>query len=215
MLDYHYHLHQFLVNQTNVTDWITAIGAVGAVIIAWRALKQVSHQARQNDLTTEKIAIEELRHFEKFLKDYEKLNILVKEKNKDGQKLLYSEMQDFTLSESAQLKFKNNMANWHSFFSKNEDVQVKATRCANSLEVIAVALEHGTAKLEIIEDVIAPTFCSFVDNFAYVYISHRNDALNLYKNTINLYKKFKPKVRTVSEQTALIQAEVQKILGIN
>jgi hypothetical protein len=216
MLDYHYFFHQFLpIYQTTVTDWITAVGSVGAVFIASLALKQVSHQARQNDLTTEQIAIEELRHFERFLNAYEELNILVREKNTDSQKLSYSEMQDFTLSESSKSEFKSNMANWHSFFSKNEDVQIKATRCANSLEVIAVALEHGTAKLEIIEDVIAPAFCNFVDNFAYVYIRHRNDALNLYKNTINLYKKIKPKVKTISEQTALIQVEVQRILGKN
>jgi hypothetical protein len=195
--------------------WINALSTTAQlylVIIALRALEQIHQQKKQNELTREKIAIEELRHFEEFIILFEELNIIIKAKNTKKVELTFSEMTNFNLTESATPEFKNKIRNWHTFYSENPDVFLKATSCANKLEVIATALEYGTAKLDVIEDSIALTFCTFVENNAYIYVKFRNDALNLFINTIGMYRKLKPKVKSVNEQTEAINAEVKKIL---
>lgn len=202
------------ISNENVTLWLNAISAITQtilVIFANKALGQIQQQQKQNELTRETVAIDVLRDFVKFILNYAELNILIKNKNTKKINLTYSEMIDFNLSESVKSEFKENIANWHKFYNENPDIFSNATSCANNLEVIATALEYGTAKLEVIEDSISSTFCQFVENNAYIYIINRNDALNLYKNTIKLYKKLKPKVRSIAEQVTLIKNEVSKI----
>jgi hypothetical protein len=79
--------------------------------------------------------------------------------------------------------------------------------------VIATSIEWGTAKLEVIENVLSFSFCAIVEHNPYVYIRNRNEGFNLYVNTINLYKKLKPKVLTISEQVEKISREVDAVLG--
>lgn len=180
---------------------------------ALRALWQLKLIQDQNSLTRESKAIDELREFEKFIQEFEKLNKLVKTRNTRNILLKISEMNDFNLTESSNQKYKENMRNWHQFYTNNDDLYELTTSCSNKLEIIATALNKGTAKLDIIMESIAPAFCSFVETYAYVFIRNRNDAITLYKNTINLYNILKPQVKSASEQLKLIVEETNRILA--
>lgn len=192
---------------------LSAIASWFTLWIAWRALDQISQQKEQNLLTRETVAIAELRHFEYFLVEYENLIRLIKSRNPDNIGLCGIEMNEFNLSEAGSDKFKDKISLWHKFYTKHDDIYLSAIRCANSLEVISTALEHGTAKLSVIENAISPALCNFVELNAYVYIRNRNASINLFLNTINLYNKLKHKVGTINSQIDKIESEVKKIFG--
>ena len=199
----------------NIDDVKTTLEIVSPLVLMYsavRALWQLGIMQEQNSLSRETLAISELREFEKLIRDYEDLNSFIKLKNINKIELNICEMEEFSLKELSQDIYKNTLNKWNLFYKDNADAYSKAVSCTNKLEVIATALNRGTAKLEIIEDAIAPTFCMLVEQHAYVYIRNRNKAISLYNNTIALYKRFKPIVKTVKEQIALIELETKQVL---
>lgn len=196
-----------------VKDVLTIIFTSIGLYIAYSALGQVKEQRNANQLNRENLAIQELRHFENFIIKYEELNQLIIDKSSTfGSKLDFCEMTDFTLLESAQDKYIKKIANWNEFYKINRDVFQKATSCANSLEVVSTSINYGIADINVIENAISPSFCAFVEGNAYIYIYNRNSAIKLFENTIMLYKKFKPKVKTFQENLISIREEVDSIL---
>ncbi len=189
----------FVALNSSVTLWIAGLSAaaqISLIPIAIYALAQISEQRKQTALTRETVAIEELRHFEKFLADSDGFRLIINSRQHGS--LPNLEMRNFNAEEASKSpEFSQGIKAWESFYGENADILSSVIACANSLEIIATALEHGTAKLEIIETPIAPAFCGFVEGNAYVYVLNRNKKINLFVNTISLYKKLKPKVSGV------------------
>lgn len=202
----------------DINDIKTTLEVISPLVLMYaavRALWQLGIMQEQNSLSRETLAINELREFEKLIRDFEDLNEFIQLKNINKIELNICEMEDFSMKELSKDIFKNNLAKWNLFYRDNRDAYSKAVSCTNKLEVIATALNGGTAKLEIIKDAVAPTFCTLVEKHAYIYIRNRNKAISLYNNTIALYKKFKPAVKTVNEQISLIESETKQILSQN
>ena len=122
-------------------------------------------------------------------------------------------MEGFSFSELKEEKNKVKFLNWKTFYDKNPELFKFSINCSNKLEVIATALNKGTAKLDIIQITIAMSFCQFVEYQAYIYVINRNKAFSLYVNTIDLYKKFKPITKTVEEQRSLRITEIEEIFA--
>ena len=179
---------------------------------AIKALKQLELIQEQNVINRESIAIKELREFEKIITEFKKLDKKIIEKNTGNIVFDTSEMEEFNLTEASSDKFKSKISRWHDFYKVNPEVFSEACDCCNKLEIIATALNKGTAKIEVIEDSISFAFCTFVESNPYIYVRNRNDSISLYKNTITIYKRFKPKVKTIAEQTEILKKEVDRIL---
>ncbi len=190
-------------------DILSLILQLFILMIAYFALSQINEMRKQNKLTSETTAINELRKFEELLADYE----LVIDSIKGKTKLRPIEMDDFNLKESSSEKYKDNMRYWNDFYKNNKILYSDVVRCANKLEILATSLEKGTASIETIQDPIMVPFCSIVENIAYVYVKNRNSVINLFKNTITLYNKFKPIVGKIDENIEKINKEVEEILN--
>jgi hypothetical protein len=181
------------------------------IFIAAYAASQVKAAVKQNSLTTQKIAIDELREFSKFLVEAEKLSRKIKDADA-GFKRTRIEMGEFTATEALlDERFEKEARYQMTFYSNHPELQIDLMKCSNSLEVICAAFETQTADLNVAKNSIASALCAFVEENSYTYINHRTSATMLYQNTINLYKKLKTLAGTLEEGLKKLEKEIQDI----
>jgi len=175
---------------------------------AYKALDQIKAMREQNDLNYKALTISELREFEKIIHEFNQIINEIKKIDNINPLAYIIEMDEFSSSEIKNEKYNSKLLFWNNFYIKNNDLYARSVECANKLEVISTALVFDTIKIQMLENIISNTLCSFVEQMAYTYVRNRNAAVHYYPNTIYLYKKFKPKVKTVDEQLKMIKDEM-------
>jgi hypothetical protein len=201
---------------TPTLEALSYIAQMFLVLIAWRALRQITVAQEQNKFNERKLLFERMDQVEKFIREYEDL---IKIHESKGYQPLLVEMVNYDVGEL--VEHKSALMRPFMFARKyyrdpsNPEAWSKILFVANKLEVIATALlELNQKDLIIIEPAISFAICNFVEREYYIYYEHRNHGFKLYNNTIKLYGILKKKIGPNSERDRKL-AEGLQILRDN
>lgn len=198
--------HSEDTNTIQAFEIISYIAQAALVVIAFLALDQIKEARKQNKHDLEKETIKQLTAFKDFIHEYDKLSNMNKA---NGFVAVPIERKDYDIEEL--LLVESNIKNIFStaykyYFRNNERVEwMQLTWTANELELVSTALlKLGVPHIDSIKEVIALTFCKFVEENAIVYYQNRVYAYKLYQSTIELYRYLKKDIGPIQTQNERI-----------
>ncbi len=191
-----------MASDPNMIDLISAGTQVVILIVAFRALNQVTEAVKQNHYNRQQNTLEWL---EKYLLTMEKADsrthVIQKEYKRGGVELKNYDFWECALLPKGSEEWKV-IANQKIYYDAHPDAFHETVWIANKIELIASALLQEAWDLEIAKNLIAGVHCAFVEDEVYVYCKNRNDReLKIFDCTMELYHRFKSSVGSREEQT--------------